>query len=84
MKEHGPSISSLLQFSRVMVHFCVFPPPYARVLLPAYSPDLSPIEHAFSRLKAALRKDATRGQRHAQRHAGRTTQKDPPKRVPLP
>ena len=28
--------------------------------LPAYSPDLNPIEQAFSRLKAALRKGATR------------------------
>jgi transposase len=32
----------------------------ARVhFLPAYSPDLNPIEQAFSRLKAALRKGAT-------------------------
>ena len=28
--------------------------------LPAYSPDLNPIEQAFSRLKTALRKGATR------------------------
>lgn len=28
--------------------------------LPAYSPDLNPIEHAFSTLKAALRKGAAR------------------------
>jgi transposase len=28
--------------------------------LPAYSPDLNPIEQAFSRLKAALREDAVR------------------------
>jgi transposase len=28
--------------------------------LPAYSPDLNPIEQAFSKLKAALRKAATR------------------------
>ena len=28
--------------------------------LPAYSPDLNPIEQAFSRLKAALRRGATR------------------------
>jgi transposase len=28
--------------------------------LPAYSPDLNPIEQAFSKLKAALRKGATR------------------------
>jgi transposase len=28
--------------------------------LPAYSPDLNPIEQAFSRLKAALRKGAAR------------------------
>ncbi len=28
--------------------------------LPAYSPDLNPFEQAFSRMKAALRKDATR------------------------
>ena len=29
-------------------------------LLPAYSPDLNPIEQAFSKLKAALRKGAAR------------------------
>jgi transposase len=28
--------------------------------LPAYAPDLSPIEQAFSKLKAALRKGAAR------------------------
>src|SRR5262245_51164831 len=28
--------------------------------LPAYSPDLNPIEHVFSKLKAALRKGAAR------------------------
>jgi transposase len=28
--------------------------------LPAYSPDLNPIEQAFSKLKAALRKGASR------------------------
>jgi transposase len=28
--------------------------------LPAYSPDLNPIEQAFSKLKAALRKGAAR------------------------
>ena len=28
--------------------------------LPAYSPDLSPIEHAFSKLKALLRRAAAR------------------------
>lgn len=29
--------------------------------LPAYSPDLNPIEHAFAKLKAALRAAAARG-----------------------
>ncbi len=31
-----------------------------RVLLPPYSPDLNPIENAFAKLKAALRKAAAR------------------------
>lgn len=30
------------------------------IYLPAYSPDLNPIEQAFAKLKAALRKDAAR------------------------
>ena len=39
--------------------------------LPAYSPDLNPIEQAFSRLKAALRKGAARTVSALYKHIGR-------------
>jgi len=39
---------------------CVRPFTHVIVYLPAYSPDLNPIEQAFSKLKTAMRKGAAR------------------------
>ena len=46
--------------------------------LPAYSPDFNPIEQAFSRLKAALRKGAARTVSALYKHIGRLIKSFPP------
>ena len=48
--------------------------------LPAYSPDLNPIEIAFSKLKAALRKGAKRTVKHLCRLIGKLVKSFAPKR----
>jgi transposase len=46
--------------------------------LPAYSPDLNPIEQAFSRLKAALRKGAVRAVDALHKFIGKLVKSFPP------
>ena len=47
----------MVRFSGKTVHWTLF---FSLKLLPPYSPDLNPIEMAFSKLKALIRKAAAR------------------------